>query len=45
MKKVYHIENGLNELSDGRVNPTYDTAQVITLVLLGFCLELKALMN
>ena len=42
MKNVYHIENGLNKLSDGRVNPTYKTAQVITLVLLGFLLRIKS---
>jgi hypothetical protein len=42
MKNVYHIENGLNKLSDERVNPTYNTAQVITLVLLGFLLRVKS---
>jgi len=42
MKSVYHIENGLNKLSDGRVNPTYNKAQVITLVLLGFLLRIKS---
>jgi len=42
MKNVYDIENGINKLSDGRVNPTYDTAQVITLVLLGFLLRIKS---
>jgi hypothetical protein len=26
MKNVYHIERGLNKLSDGRVNPTYSGA-------------------
>jgi hypothetical protein len=36
MKNVYHIENGLNKLSDKRVNPKYSTAHVVTLVLLGF---------
>ena len=41
MKNVYDIENGLNKLSDGRVNPTYNTAQVITLVLLVFLLRIK----
>jgi len=25
MKNVYHIQHGLNKLSDGRVNPTYST--------------------
>ena len=42
MKNIYHIENGLNKLSDGRVNPTYNTAQVITLVILGFLLRIKS---
>jgi len=42
MKNVYHIENGLNKLSDGRVNPTYKIAQVITLVLLVFLLRIKS---
>ncbi len=36
MKNGYHIERGLNKLSDGRVNPTYSTAQVILPVLFGF---------
>ncbi|NOW06140.1 hypothetical protein [Clostridium beijerinckii] len=42
MKNVYHIENGLNKLTDGRVNPTYDTAKAVTLVLLGFLLRIKS---
>ena len=42
MKTVYNIENGLNKLSDVRVNPIYKTAQVITLVLLGFLLRIKS---
>ncbi|WP_160690521.1 hypothetical protein [Clostridium sp. C2-6-12] len=42
MKNVYHIENGLNKLTDGRINPTYDTAQVATLVLLVFLLRIKS---
>ena len=42
MKNVYHIGKGLNQLTDGRINPTYDTAQVITLVLLGFLLRIKS---
>lgn len=42
MKNVYHIENGLNKLSDGRVNPKYSTAQVVTLVLVGFLLRIKS---
>jgi len=42
MKNVYHIQRGLNKLSDGRVNPTYSTGQVILPVLLGFLLRIKS---
>jgi len=42
MKNVYHIERGLNKLSDRRVNPTYSTGQVILPVLLGFLLRIKS---
>ena len=34
MKNVYHVERGLNKLSDERVNPTYSTGQVIMPVFL-----------
>lgn len=42
MKNVYNIDDGLNELTDGRINPTYDTTKVVTLVLLGFLLRIKS---
>jgi hypothetical protein len=42
MKNVYHINRGLNKLSDGRVNPTYSTGQVILPVLFGFLLRIKS---
>ena len=42
MKNVYHIEKGLNQLTDGRINPTHDTAQVVILVLLGFLLRIES---
>jgi len=42
MKNIYHIERGLNKLSDGRVNPTYSTGQVILRVLFGFLLRIKS---
>ena len=42
MKSVYHIERGLNKLSDGRVNPTYSTGQVILPVFFGFLLRIKS---
>jgi len=32
----------LNKLSDGRVNPTYSTGQVILPVLFGFLLRMKS---
>ena len=42
MKKVYHIERGLNKLTDKRTNPKYKTEQVIMIVLLGFLLRIKS---
>ena len=42
MKKVYHVDRGLNKLSDGRVNPTYSTGQVILPVLFGFLLGIRS---
>jgi predicted transposase YbfD/YdcC len=42
MKNVYHIERGINKLTDERVNPTYKTAQVIMPVLFGFLLRIKS---
>ena len=42
MKNVYHLDRDLNKLSDGRVNPTYSTNQVILPVLFGFLLRIKS---
>ena len=42
MKNVYHVDRGLNNLSDGRVNPTYSTGQVALPVLFGFLLRIKS---
>jgi len=42
MKNVYHIKRGLNKLSDGRVNPTYSTAQVVLPVLFGFLFRIES---
>ena len=42
IKNVYHLDRGLNKLSDGRVNPTYGTGQVILPVLFGFLLRIKS---
>ncbi len=43
MKNVYHIENGIKKLRDGRVNPKYKTSSVILPVLLGFLLRIQSL--
>jgi len=42
MRNVYHVDLGLNKLSDGRVNPTYSTGQVILPVLFVFLLRIKS---
>jgi predicted transposase YbfD/YdcC len=42
LKNVYHIERGLNKLSDGRTNPTYSTGKVVMPVLFGFLLRIKS---
>jgi len=42
MKNVCHVDRGLNKLSDGRVNPTYSTGQVILPVLFGLLLRIKS---
>ncbi|TGE31020.1 hypothetical protein [Desulfosporosinus sp. Sb-LF] len=42
MRNVYHVDRRLNKLSDGRVNPTYRTGQVILPVLFGFLLRIKS---
>ena len=42
-KNVYHIDNGINKLTDGRVNPTYSTGQVILPLLFGFLLRIKSM--
>ena len=43
MKNVYHIDQGINKLKDGRVNPKYKTRQVILPLLLGFLLRIESL--
>jgi len=42
MKNFYNLERGLDNLSDGRINPTYSTGQVILPVLFGFLLRVKS---
>jgi len=41
MKNACHVERGLNELFDERVNPTYSTGQVILPVLFVFLPRVK----
>ena len=43
MKNVYHIDRGIGKLSDGRKNPKYKAAQVITPLLLAFMLRIKSM--
>jgi len=43
MKNVYHIENGINKLTDGRVSPKYKTPQVIMPLLLGFMIRIESM--
>jgi hypothetical protein len=43
MKNVYHIDQGINKLKDGRVNPKYKTKQVILPLLLGLLLRIKSM--
>jgi len=43
IKIFYIIEQGLNKLTDGRVNPTYKTSQVIFPLLIGFLLRIKSM--
>jgi len=43
MKNVYHIDQGINKLRDGRVNPKYKTRQIILLLLLGLLLRIKSM--
>jgi len=42
VKYTYHIERGFNKLTDGRVNPTYSTGQVIFPVFFGLLLRIKS---
>jgi hypothetical protein len=45
MKNVYHIENDFHKFSDGRVDPTFKTAQVILPVLFAFLLGIKSFLD
>ena len=43
IKNVYHIEEKINKLKDGRVNPSYKTANVVLPVLFGFLFRIQSL--
>ncbi len=42
IKNVYNIDRSLKRITDGRINPTYKTHQIILLVLLGFILRIRS---
>lgn len=42
MKNVYKIDEGLRSLTDGRINPTYQTGHVVSLALFGFLLRIRS---
>lgn len=41
-KKVYHIEESLNQLKDTRKNPTYTIGSAVLPVLLGFIMRIQS---
>ena len=43
IKNVYEIEEKINRLTDGRINPSYNTGQVMLPVLFGFLLKIQSL--
>jgi len=42
VKNVYHIGRQLAQITDYRLNPSYKTSQIISLVLIGFLLRIKS---
>ena len=42
IKNVYHIERQIEDVKDDRVNPTYKTPLIISLVLTGFLLRIQS---
>ena len=42
IKNVYHIDKQIEHITDNRLNPTYQTSQIISLVLTGFLLRIKS---
>jgi len=42
IKNVYHIDRQLEHIADKRLNPTYKTSQIISLVLTSFLLRIQS---
>lgn len=42
IKNVYNIDNQIKHFVDNRVNPTYKTSQIISLVLTAFLLRIQS---
>jgi hypothetical protein len=42
INNVYKIDEGLRSLTDCRLNPTYQTGHVVSLVSFGFLLRIKS---
>ena len=42
MKKVYHLDRQIEQITDNRLNPTYKTSQIISLILVGFLLRMQS---
>ena len=43
IKNAYHIEEKINKLKNGRVNPSYRTGNVVLPLLCGFLLRIQSL--
>lgn len=41
IKKVYHIDDMINTLTDNRINQTYSISEVVLPVLFGFILRIQ----
>ena len=42
VKNVYHIDRQIERIADNRLNPSYKTSQIISLVLVGFLLRIRS---
>lgn len=41
-KKVYHLDRQIEHITDNRINPSYKTSNIISLVLIGFLLRIQS---